>query len=290
MLDPDQLAALAAILRTGSFDRAAAALNVTPPAISQRIRALEDRIGTALIVRGQPCTATPAGARLARHAEDAALLEASALADLGSKLTTATVRITVNADSLATWVLPALAAVPDLLFDMVIDDQDHSAGLLKRGEVQAAVTSHPGPLQGCDTYALGALRYVATASPAFAARWFPDGVTRDALARAPALRFNDKDRLQDDWAAGVAGERIALPTHRIASSTAFVDAAYLGIGWGMNPEPLVRAHLKAGRLVALIADAPLDVPLHWQVARLTAKALKPLTTAIRRAAEAVLIA
>ena len=63
MLDPDQLSALAAILRTGSFDRAAAALNVTPPAISQRIRALEDRIGTALIVRGQPCTATPAGAR-----------------------------------------------------------------------------------------------------------------------------------------------------------------------------------------------------------------------------------
>ena len=117
-----------------------------------------------------------------------------------------------------------------------------------------------------------------------------DPKVRDALARAPALRFDDKDRLQDDWAAGVAGERIALPTHRIASSTAFVDAAYLGIGWGMNPEPLVRAHLKAGRLVALIPDAPLDVPLHWQVARLTAKALKPLTTAIRRAAAAVLIA
>ena len=290
MLDPDQLSALSAILRTGSFDRAAAVLHVTPPAISQRIRALEDRIGTALIVRGQPCTATAAGARLARHAEDVALLESSALSDLGASAATATVRIAVNADSLATWVLPALAAVPDLLFDLVIDDQDHSAGLLKRGEVQAAVTSHPGPLQGCDTYPLGALRYVATASPTFAARWFPGGVTRDALARAPALRFNNKDRLQDDWAVTIAGGRVALPGHRIASSTAFVEAACLGIGWGMNPEPLVRGHLQAGRLVALVPDAALDVPLHWQVARLTAAALRPLTHAIRGGAADVLIA
>jgi LysR family transcriptional regulator, chromosome initiation inhibitor len=288
MLDPDQLAALAAILRTGSFDRAAALLNVTPPAISQRIRTLEDRVGTALIVRGQPCTATAAGARLARHADDTALLEASALADLGAPSATATARIAVNADSLATWVLPAFAAVPGLLFDLVIDDQDHSTALLKRGEVQAAVTSHPGPLQGCDTIALGALRYIATASPAFAGRWFPDGVTRDALARAPALRFNDKDRLQDDWAAAVTGYRVTLPCHRIASSTAFVQAALFGLGWGMNPEPLVRDHLAAGRLVALTPD-PLDTPLYWQAARLTARALAPLTAAIRRAAADVLI-
>jgi LysR family transcriptional regulator, chromosome initiation inhibitor len=290
MLDSDQLAALQAILRSGSFDRAATALGVTPPAISQRIRALEDRVGTALIVRGQPCTATQAGARLAHHAGDLALMEAAALSAIGAAAPVPTVRIAVNADSLATWILPALATVPDLIFDLVIDDQDHSADLLRRGEVQAAVTSHPGPLRGCDTWPLGRLRYLATASPGFAARWFPDGPTADALSRAPALRFNAKDRLQDDWAARIAGVPVILPAHRIASSTAFVEAALLGLGWGMNPEVLVRDHLTARRLVALVPDAPLDVALHWQVARLTAPALAPLTATIRRAAQSVLIA
>ena len=67
MFDRDQLAALSAILRAGSFEGAAAVLRVTPSAVSQRIRALEDRAGAALLIRSQPVTATAAGARLARH-------------------------------------------------------------------------------------------------------------------------------------------------------------------------------------------------------------------------------
>ena len=63
-------------------------------------------------------------------------------------------------------VIPALAATEGFLFDLVIDDQDVSQDWLKRGEVAAAITAHPGPLQGCDTHPLGALRYRATASPA----------------------------------------------------------------------------------------------------------------------------
>ncbi|HCE72932.1 MAG TPA: ArgP/LysG family DNA-binding transcriptional regulator, partial [Ruegeria sp.] len=43
--DPQQLAALAAILRLGSFEAAAGALSVTPSAVSQRIRALEEKVG-----------------------------------------------------------------------------------------------------------------------------------------------------------------------------------------------------------------------------------------------------
>lgn len=56
----------------------------------------------------------------------------------------------------------------------------------------------------------------------------------------------------------------------------------------MNPDVLIAADLAAGGLVPLVAGTPLDVALHWQVARITAEALKPLTRAIRSAAAGAL--
>ena len=50
-----QLAAFAAVLEEGSFEAAARRLCVTPSAVSQRIKALEDRLGQVLLVRQPPC-------------------------------------------------------------------------------------------------------------------------------------------------------------------------------------------------------------------------------------------
>ena len=202
MLDPAQLAALAAVHRRGAFDLAAAELHVTPSAISQRIKALEEATGTLLIRRGQPCRATEPGLRLIRHHDEIVLLERTLAQDLpGLAPGPATLRIAVNADSLATWVIPALAQTEGFLFDLVIDDQEVSQDWLRRGEVVAAITAHPGPLQGCDTLPLGSLRYRATASPAYLERWFPQGVSVQTLSQAPALTFSDMDRLQELWAS-----------------------------------------------------------------------------------------
>ena len=293
MLDPAQLAALAAVHRRGSFDLAAAELHVTPSAISQRLKSLEDRIGTLLIRRGTPCTATDTGLRLIRHHDEVVLLEQALTADLPGHAPgpAATLRIAVNADSLATWVIPALAATSGFLYDIVIDDQDVSQDWLRRGDVAAAITGHPGPLQGCDTHPLGALRYRATASPAYVARWMPDGPSAAALARAPALTFSDKDRLQHIWIDRLTqgqASRAGFPSHRLASSQGFVDACLAGLGWGLNPEALVADHIATGRLIDLSPENPLDVALHWQFARLTAPALAPLTRAVLTAARAAL--
>lgn len=290
MLDSAQIAALAAVHRRGSFELAAAELHVTPSAISQRIKALEETTGALLVRRSQPCQATETGLRLIRHHDEIGLLERTLAEDLGLAKGLTTLRIAVNADSLATWVIPALAATEGFLFDLVIDDQDVSQDWLRHGEVVAAITAHPGPLQGCDTIPLGRLRYRATASPAYSDRWFANGVTAGAMGTAPTLTFSDKDRLQTRWAAErVPGlKRPLLPTHRMASSQAFVDACLLGLGWGMNPEPLVAPHLRSGALVELIPDTPLDVALYWQFTRLAAPALAPVTRAIRRASAAVL--
>lgn len=284
-LDPGQLAALSAVLRLGSFDRAAANLGVTPSAISQRLKALEERVGTTLVERGQPCLATRAGTRLAKHAEDIALLEADALKgimpDTGDL---PRIRIALNADSLATWVVPALAEVRGLLFDLVIDDQDHADGWLRRGDVSAAVTGIARPAPGCDVVPLGVQRYEATCAPAFFEAWFSSGVNANSLGQAPMLTYNEKDQLQSRWITRLIGAHLAPPAHQLPSTHAFVDAALAGLGWGMNPETLITNSCERNKLVKLHKDQPLDVPLFWQVSRRFKPVLNDLTQAIVRAA------
>jgi LysR family transcriptional regulator, chromosome initiation inhibitor len=73
----------ASVVEHGSFDAAAERLHVTPSAVSQRIKALEQRVGQVLVVREKPCTATAAGIPLLRLAAQTALLEAEALAEMG---------------------------------------------------------------------------------------------------------------------------------------------------------------------------------------------------------------
>ncbi len=293
MIDPLHLQALAAVHRRGSFGGAAAELHLTQSAVSQRIKALEDQIGSVLLVRGTPCVATQAGQTLIGHFDRLMLMESAVRRDLGQGAGgQSTLRIAVNADSLATWFLPALQAVEGVLFDIVIDDEDVSLDWLKRGEVAAVVTAHARPLQGCESVPLGSLRYLATASPEYMKRWMPEGVTAQALAKAPALKFSDKDKLQERWVAQIFGSAVrarTLPCHRIGSSQGFVEACVLGLGWALNPEYLVADHLVSGRLVTLNAEAPHDAPLFWQFNRLTTDALGPMTAAVRKAAAQVLL-
>jgi LysR family transcriptional regulator (chromosome initiation inhibitor) len=291
-LDYTHLATLAAILRCGSFEGAASDLSLTQSAISQRLKALEERVGTLLVHRTNPCTGTDAGRRLAAHADHVGLLEQTLHADIAAlaPLPKSRLRLAVNADSLATWFLDALQQLPDHLFDLTIDDQDFSADWLKRGEVAGAVTAHATPITGCDSHALGSLRYLATASPAYMARHFAEGVTPATIARAPMLRFDQKDELQRHWIKRYVGTASTTttaatpPSHGLPSSQGFVEASLRGLGWGMNPEPLVRAHITAGRLVEIMPDAPFDTPLYWQSSRLLRTALTPLTRAIRQTA------
>lgn len=285
-IDPNHLAALSAVLRLGSFDLAAHALHVTPSAISQRIKALEERIGASVVHRGQPCEATPVGARLAKHAEDIGLLHGALMRDLGLERdeTPSRLRVAVNADSLATWFIAAMAEVEGVLFDLVLDDQDHSADWLRRGEVSAAVTALQSPIVGCDMHVLGALPYIATAAPGFVTRWFSQGVDAQSIRQAPCLTFNQKDQLQRRWIEINIGEGLVPPEHYLPSSQAFVDAARAGVGWGMNPLPLVTHYLQDGSLQPLVADSILSVPLSWQVSRVMAPALAPVTKAVLNSA------
>ncbi|MGR4843179.1 LysR family transcriptional regulator ArgP [Rhizobium sp. LARHSG275] len=294
MLDYPALRAVATIVQTGSFERAATVLNVTPSAISQRVKQLEERLGVVLIVRGTPCTATEKGEWLCRHMENVSMLEAElfgqlpALVDPDEPRQRVTLQIATNADSLGTWFVEAMANFTrssSYLLNVAVDDQDHTAEWLRRGRVIAAVTSLEKPVRGCRRFALGVLRYHATATPDFVARHFPHGVTSEAIRSAPALTFNQKDRLQSSWIRRMFGHDLDHPTHWLPSPQSFVEASLSGMGWGMNPTQLTREHLLSGRLVELVPDTPLDVPLYWQINRFAADRLAELTREVIKVAK-----
>ena len=298
MIDYPAAHAVAMVVQTGSFEKAARALNVTPSAVSQRVKQLEERLGAVLVERGNPCTATERGEWLCRHIEHVGMLEKELMAHLpglgdpNAPAEPVTLAVATNADSLGTWFLPALAAfsrATDYLVDVAVDDEDHTSDWLRRGRVVAAVTSLGKPVQGCRVVSLGALRYHATASPDFMERHYPSGVTPEALRRAPGITFNQKDRLQRDWIRRTFGRTIVHPTHWLPSTRSFVDAALGGMGWGLNPAPLVRDHLAAGRLLELVPGAVLDVPLFWQMNRLAADQLALLTRNVVEAGRRALV-
>ena len=299
MLDYPAARAVAMVVQAGSFEAAAKALNVTPSAISQRIKQLEERLGVVLIERGSPCTATDKGAWLCRHIEHVGMLEKElveqlpGLFDPTAPLQKVTVNLATNADSLGTWFLKAISTFTrstDYLVSFAIDDEDHTAEWLRRGRVLAAVTSLGKPVQGCRVTPLGTLRYHATASPDYVKRHFSAGVTPGTIAQAPGLTFNQKDRLQHAWIRQAVGKRVTYPTHWLPSTQSFVDACLAGMAWALNPAQLVADHLASGRLVELIPGELLDVPLFWQVNRLAADRLSDLTQKVVGTAKRELVA
>ncbi len=294
-IDNAQLAAFAAVLEEGSFDAAARRLHVTPSAISQRIRLLEERLGQVLLQRSSPCVATEAGKLLARFAGQVAVLENEMLREIGlpdgGGGQAPRVPVVVNADSLETWFLSVFDSLPVeglLRLDVRVEDQDHSAVLLREGAVMAAVSSSPAPVQGCGVELLGVMRYRALASPDYVARHFAGKPLDDALQDAPMLVFNSKDALQARFLALCSARPLDPPAHFIPSVHGFLEAARRGVGWGMMPAILARESLANGALVEITPDRCLDVPLYWHCWRLDSPVLKALSGAVRRAAASAL--
>jgi LysR family transcriptional regulator (chromosome initiation inhibitor) len=284
-----QLAAFVAVLEEGSFEAAARRLSVTSSAVSQRIKALEDRLGQVIVVRQAPCRPTPAGERLLRRVRPMQALEAEALADFlpddSAARAPRTIAIAVNDDSLETWFLAALATLHrehGYLFDVRVDDQDHTLDLLRDGTVLGAVTAEAKALQGCNVHPLGTMRYRAIASPAFVARWFAAGVDAEALAHAPMIVFNRKDELQWRFVRRITWARIAPPVHYLPTSSGFIEAAARGLGWCLAPDALSAPALRAKTIAHVSPAHWLDVPLYWQHAAVRSTTLLRIGRVLRQ--------
>ena len=288
---------VAAVVDEGTLDAAARRLHITPSAVSQRIKALEEQLGRVVLVRSKPARPTEAGAAIVRLARQAALLEHDTIAALGADRRRGRrgppMPLAVNADSLATWFLEPLARLSErhpVVFELHRDDQDFTAGLLESGTVMGAVTSRATPVAGCRVSALGAMRYEAVATPAFVARWFAGRSRRRRARRAPLVDFDRRDDLQTRWLrdggsrSGAAAAALRARVERLRDRGA--ARARLGAAAAV---PVAARRSTRGELVAL-GGAPVDVPLYWQQWNLRSELLDAVADEIVAEGRRVLVA
>jgi LysR family transcriptional regulator (chromosome initiation inhibitor) len=295
--DPAALECLAAIVEEGGFERAAQRLSITQSAVSQRLRALEAQVGTVLIVRSRPLKPTPAGQLLLKHTKQLRLLRADLERDMkelapssaGGAREEERVSIAINADSIATWALPALneLARQGLPLEIITDDQDFTHGWLREGQVLGCVTTLKQALRGCKVVALGSMDYVAVAEAGFARQHFAQGFTQHNFRDVPFIAFNRKDDMQAEFVGRAFGlKRVTLNQQFVPSSEGQVRAVLAGWGVSVVPELLARGLVASGQLVNLAPQAAVPVQLYWHCWNLASEVLDQLTSALTRAAAA----
>lgn len=273
VLDTAGLDCLAALAEAGSFERAAQLLSITQSAVSQRLRSLETHVGHLLVVRARPLRLTEPGKVLLRYARQIQALRADAARELGAALARdERLPIAVNADSLATWVLPALDPLVragqrsqgGYGLELIVDDQDFTHDWLRQGDVLGCVSTVSQALRGCTCQALGLMRYVALASPAFVAEALPRGLNQANFSQLPFIVFNRKDDMQAQWVSRAFGVRDPRLKERfVPSSEAGARAAAMGWGVAVLPELLARPLVDARALAVLHPDITIDVALYW---------------------------
>lgn len=291
MLNSKQTDAFFAVAQTGSFDLAAKTLNLTASAVTLRVQNLEKTLGHLLLVRDRPCRVTEAGQTLLHYLQHQKRLQNSLMQDLGGQDVENgfyQLNIASNADSLASWLLPTLQSVllkHQITLHIQVDDQSRTHHLLEAGRVSACLSIQADPMKGCVAEQLGKMHYHLLATPEFMNRWFSTGCHRENLRRAPAVMFNEKDRLHSDFILRHFGlNPTQYPHHLIPSYSAFFDAILSGLGFGWIPAFQARDAMLQKKLVEVIQDKPLELSLYWHHWKQQSPQLELLTQILCREA------
>ena len=323
--DPDALECLAAIVEEGGFERAAQRLSITQSAVSQRLRSLEVQVGTVLIVRSRPLRPTSAGQLLLKHTKMLRLLRADLERDMkelapsssGGGREEERISIAINADSIATWALPALTelAHQGLPMEIIHDDQNFTHEWLREGQVLGCVTTLKQALRGCKVVALGAMEYIAVATPAlahdrFGPKTLPDisinintnintAPSTDAprhlsaynFRDVPFIAFNRKDELPSNFVSKAFGlKRVTLNQLFVPSSEGMVRAVAAGWGVSVVPRLLAEPLMAQGLLVNIAPAHVLPIQLYWHCWNLESAVLDAISAALKQAAATSLTA
>jgi LysR family transcriptional regulator (chromosome initiation inhibitor) len=296
-IDYEGLGVLSAVVREGSFDAAAKALHVTQSAVSQRVKALEEKVGGLLVVRGRPCVATDLGLQLARYAEQINVLEFELSERVRSMVGEVdagqvTLRVAVNNDSLSTWFPAVIARARrelNVLFDVVPDDQEHTEASLISGDVLAIVSSSDKQITGCKRVALGAMDYIAVASKEVFQEHFSNGVTPASLNKTVCVAFDRKDSIQDQWMELALGEKVEIYSHFVPSYDGYVACCLNGAGWGLVPSFAAREHIESGALVEMSPGKTIKVSLYWQYGTLASEMMRQLVDIVLMEAQKQLV-
>ncbi len=268
-LDYKLLQALSAVIAEQSFERAAGVLCITQSAVSQRIKLLEQQFAQPILIRSQPIVATSIGKQLLRHYYQVVQLEADLLPEVlpDQPETPTTLHIATNADSLATWLIPAIAPLIKkhlVEVNMLIEDELRTVERLKDGQSFGAISVHNAPIKGCQLTELGNLNYILVAAPDFIERYFSAGLNEQSLKYAPGVAFDHKDNMHIRFIQEHFGLAEGdYPLHTVRSSEAFVNMAKHSAAYCLIPELQIENELLLGDLVNILPQQKIVETLYW---------------------------
>ena len=294
MLDNRLIEALALVVQESGFDKAAKALYITQSAVSQRVKLLEELTGQVLIARTTPPQATLAGRKFLKHYLQVKRLEDDLMGEINEtdNKEFTPIALGVNADSLAFWLLEAIHLFlleKRVLLDIRVDDQEQTHRMLKNGEVMGCISTQEQPIQGCQIEYLGRMNYRLMATPEFAARWFPNGLTLEDVRRAPALIFDRNDELLHKLLYQTFEEVPAsIPAHYVPSVEKYVEFIALGHAYGSLPDQQSKSLVHTGQMVDLSPDFHVSAKLYWHCWNLKSDVLEKLTRNLIRKAKILL--
>ena len=254
--------------RLGTFSAAAERLNTTQPAVSARMRELEQRLGSTLFRRdGRTMSLTPAGRKLVNDCTP--LLRDMQLALLGSggfNEASGVVRIGAGEIAAASCLPPFVASLkadmPNVALEIEIDLTANLIQQLLTGRTDLAFAAGPIAHPALRTSPIGEVALLWLANPAVAAL-FERGTGEQQV---PVWSLASPSPIHGRMREAIAASRIAQKSLNLCNNARMmIDIARAGGGVGIFPEPMVRAEVAAGTLVEL-AGLPALAPVEFRVA------------------------
>jgi len=289
MLDYGALHCLREVLRYGSFERGAQALNITQSAVSQKIKRLEQQVGAPVLVRTKPLKTTPLGQQLLAHIQKVSVLEEQLNTGNNSAKKASPISVAVNNDVLATWFTQVIAKFSEQRANPIHvynADQTQTRTLLQEGKVMACISQTGTPVTGGQSARLGTMYYQLYASPAFISRYLPDGISAEKVMNTPGLLYDEFDvELLTTYQRQCLHYAPTLNNcHWYPSSHGFAKMAIEGVAWALLPTLQVKDYVYSKELVSLFPDTQLGVPLFWHWIELESKALSYLSHVVKQVA------
>jgi len=292
-IDYKLLKALDTVVSEQSFERAAQRLFITQSAVSQRIKTLEKLFGEPLLIRSTPLQSSELGRLLLGHYQRVLQLETELNQQLDLKSNQSqTLPLAVNADSLASWLITALSPLlqqKNVQLNLFVQDESTTWERMRTGEALACLTSKQKAISGSDSHFLGYMEYICVASPAFIERFFKQGVNKESLKQAPAISFDQHDDMHLDFLKEhFQLEMGSYPCHTIRSSEAFIDLSLASGAYSFNTKFSVEEHLNSGRLIDILPEHKVRVPLYWHCWQLGGELMQQLSEQVINYARQVL--
>ena len=284
MYDYKLLEAFTAVVEKGGFEKAAETLFITQSAVSQRVRLLEESLGQILLVRSNPPKPTEAGKGLMAHFNKVRLLESELKQTASQDKGYTPLSIGLNADTLATWFMDAVEETVRkhrILLDLRVDDQEATHQMLRDGTAAGCISTRSKPFQSCTCRRIGTMTYRMLCSSAAYDRFFPAGLSEEALKDVPVIIFNSKDTLHLQMFEKAFGHVPAdYPKMFIPAVDQYLDAVMRGLGVGMMPDNQCVHLIKNGKLTDAFAPHKIHTTLYWHRWSISSATLDAISAAL----------